>query len=43
VVYRNGPGEVVPGISVVPTGGHSVGLQSVKVTTRRGIVVLAPT
>src|SRR5271157_1314807 len=23
VVYRTGPGEIVPGISVVPTGGHS--------------------
>ena len=41
VVYRTGPGEVVPGISVVPTGGHSAGLQFVKVNTRRGIVVLA--
>jgi glyoxylase-like metal-dependent hydrolase (beta-lactamase superfamily II) len=41
VVYRNGPGEVAPGISVIPTGGHSVGLQFVKVNTRRGIVVLA--
>ena len=41
VVYRNGPGEIVAGISVVPTGGHSAGLQFVKVNTRRGIVVLA--
>ena len=41
VVYRTGPGEVAPGISVVPTGGHSVGLQFVKVNTRRGVVVLA--
>lgn len=41
VVYRTGPGEVVPGIGVVPTGGHSAGLQFVKVNTRRGIVVLA--
>ena len=41
VVYRTGPGEIAPGISVVPTGGHSAGLQFVKVNTRRGIVVLA--
>jgi glyoxylase-like metal-dependent hydrolase (beta-lactamase superfamily II) len=41
VVFRTGPGEIVPGISVVPTGGHSVGLQFVKLNTRRGIVVLA--
>ena len=41
VVYRTGPGEVVPGISVVPTGGHSAGLQFVKVNSRRGVVVLA--
>ncbi|HTZ70968.1 MAG TPA: N-acyl homoserine lactonase family protein [Acetobacteraceae bacterium] len=41
VVYHNGPADVVPGISVVPTGGHSAGLQFVKVNTARGIVVLA--
>ena len=41
VIYQNGPAEIVPGISVVPTGGHSAGLQFVKVNTRRGIVVLA--
>ena len=41
VVYKNGPGEIVPGISVVPTGGHSAGLQFVKVNTRRSVVVLA--
>jgi len=41
VAYRTGPGEILPGISVVPTGGHSAGLQFVKVNTARGIVVLA--
>ena len=41
VVYRTGAGEILPGISVVPTGGHSAGLQFVKVNTARGIVVLA--
>ena len=41
VVYYNGAAEVLPGISVVPTGGHSAGLQFVKVNTQRGTVVLA--
>jgi glyoxylase-like metal-dependent hydrolase (beta-lactamase superfamily II) len=41
VVYYNGPADIAPGISVVPTGGHSAGLQFVKVNTARGIVVLA--
>jgi glyoxylase-like metal-dependent hydrolase (beta-lactamase superfamily II) len=41
VQYCNGPADLLPGISVVPTGGHSAGLQFVKVNTRRGVVVLA--
>ena len=41
VVYHNGPADILPGISIVPTGGHSVGLQFVKVNTARGVVVLA--
>jgi glyoxylase-like metal-dependent hydrolase (beta-lactamase superfamily II) len=41
VVYHNGPADVLPGISIVPTGGHSAGLQFVKVNTKRGVVVLA--
>ncbi len=41
VSYHDGPAEIVPGISVVPTGGHSAGLQFVKVNTKRGVVVLA--
>jgi glyoxylase-like metal-dependent hydrolase (beta-lactamase superfamily II) len=41
VAYHNGPADVLPCISIVPTGGHSAGLQFVKVNTRRGVVVLA--
>ncbi len=41
VRYHNGPADLLPGIAVVPVGGHSAGLQFVKVNTRRGIVVLA--
>ena len=41
VVYHNGAAEVADGIGVVPTGGHSAGLQFVTVNTRRGVVVLA--
>ncbi|WP_428490970.1 N-acyl homoserine lactonase family protein [Rhodopila sp.] len=41
VVYHNGAAEVADGINVVPTGGHSAGLQFVKVNTKRGVVVLA--
>jgi glyoxylase-like metal-dependent hydrolase (beta-lactamase superfamily II) len=33
--------EIVPGVTVHHIGGHSKGLQSVRVTTRRGHVVLA--
>jgi glyoxylase-like metal-dependent hydrolase (beta-lactamase superfamily II) len=41
VQYHNGPATVLPGIDIVPTGGHSAGLQFVKVSTARGVVVLA--
>jgi glyoxylase-like metal-dependent hydrolase (beta-lactamase superfamily II) len=41
VVYHNGPAQVLPGIAVYPTGGHSAGLQFVTVETSRGKVVLA--
>jgi len=41
VRYHNGPANVVPGIDIVPTGGHSVGLQFATVNTARGVVVLA--
>jgi glyoxylase-like metal-dependent hydrolase (beta-lactamase superfamily II) len=41
VVFYNGAGEPAPGISLHLTGGHSAGLQYVRVHTRRGWVVLA--
>jgi glyoxylase-like metal-dependent hydrolase (beta-lactamase superfamily II) len=41
VQYYNGPATPLPGIDLVPTGGHSAGLQFVKVATKRGVVVLA--
>ena len=41
VVYHNGPAVILPGIGLVPTGGHSAGLQFVNVNTRRGNVVVA--
>lgn len=41
VVFRDGAAEVVPGVEVHRTGGHSRGLQCVRVMTRRGPIVLA--
>ncbi|HKF08713.1 MAG TPA: N-acyl homoserine lactonase family protein [Xanthobacteraceae bacterium] len=41
VAFHDGEDEVAPGISVHHIGGHSKGLQSVRVKTRRGPVVLA--
>ncbi|MDR3538541.1 MAG: N-acyl homoserine lactonase family protein [Acetobacteraceae bacterium] len=41
VIYYNGPAQVLPGITIHPTGGHSAGLQFVCVETARGKVVLA--
>jgi glyoxylase-like metal-dependent hydrolase (beta-lactamase superfamily II) len=41
VVFHDGTDEVVPGVTVHHIGGHSKGLQSVRVATRRGHVVLA--
>ena len=41
VVFHNGAGEVAPGVEVHLIGGHSRGLQCVRVKTRRGQVVLA--
>ena len=37
----NGGAELAPGITLHPTGGHSAGLQFVRVHTKRGWVVLA--
>ena len=39
--FHDGVGEIVPGVTVHHIGGHSKGLQSVRVKTRRGYVVLA--
>ena len=41
VVFHDGDDEIAPGITVHRIGGHSRGLQSVRVKTRRGDVVLA--
>lgn len=39
--FVDGSGEVVPGVEVHRAGGHSAGLQVVRVRTARGAVVLA--
>ena len=41
VVFHNGDEEIAPGLSVHHVGGHTMGMQIVRVNTRRGIVVLA--
>jgi glyoxylase-like metal-dependent hydrolase (beta-lactamase superfamily II) len=41
VVFHDGASEVAPGITVHHVGGHAKGLQSVRVKTKRGYVVLA--
>jgi glyoxylase-like metal-dependent hydrolase (beta-lactamase superfamily II) len=41
VVFHRGEAEIAPGVSVHHIGGHTMGLQSVRVHTRRGWVVLA--
>src|SRR5262249_31449490 len=41
VTFHDGEDEIVPGVTVHHIGGHSKGLQSVRVNTRRGEVVLA--
>ena len=41
VVFHDGEDQIAPGITVHRIGGHSKGLQSVRVKTRRGYVVLA--
>jgi glyoxylase-like metal-dependent hydrolase (beta-lactamase superfamily II) len=41
VAFHDGASEIAPGITVHLIGGHSKGLQSVRVKTRRGYVVLA--
>ena len=41
VRFHDGDGEIAPGVSVHLIGGHTMGLQAVRVATRRGSVVLA--
>ena len=41
VAFHDGEDEIVPGVTVHRIGGHSKGLQCVRVKTRRGHVVLA--
>jgi len=41
VAFHDGAHEIVPGVSLHHIGGHSKGLQSVRVKTRRGHVMLA--
>jgi glyoxylase-like metal-dependent hydrolase (beta-lactamase superfamily II) len=41
VVFHDGDEELAPGISVHFVGGHTMGLQMVRVWTKRGWVVLA--
>jgi glyoxylase-like metal-dependent hydrolase (beta-lactamase superfamily II) len=41
VRFHDGAEEIAPGLSVHFIGGHTMGLQSVRVTTKRGAVVLA--
>jgi glyoxylase-like metal-dependent hydrolase (beta-lactamase superfamily II) len=41
VVFHDGTGQLAPGITVHRIGGHSKGLQCVRVKTKRGHVVLA--
>jgi glyoxylase-like metal-dependent hydrolase (beta-lactamase superfamily II) len=41
VTFHDGVDEIVPGVTVHHIGGHSKGLQSIRVKTQRGHVVLA--
>ena len=41
VEFHDGDDEIAPGLSVHHVGGHSLGLQMVRVKTRRGYIVLA--
>ncbi len=41
VTLYEGPAEIAPGITIHPVGGHTPGVQFVRVHTRRGYVVLA--
>lgn len=41
VLFHSGDAEIAPGLTVHHIGGHTLGLQSVRVWTRRGWLVLA--
>jgi glyoxylase-like metal-dependent hydrolase (beta-lactamase superfamily II) len=41
VVFHDGDAEIAPGVTLHHIGGHTAGMQSVRVPTRRGNVVLA--
>jgi len=41
VIFHDGDAEIAPGVSLHLIGGHTMGLQVVRVATRRGRVVLA--
>ena len=41
VTFHDGDAEIAPGLSVHSIGGHTMGLQCVRVMTRRGWLVLA--
>ena len=41
VRFHDGNGEIAPGVTLYHVGGHTMGLQIVRVATRRGWVVLA--
>jgi glyoxylase-like metal-dependent hydrolase (beta-lactamase superfamily II) len=41
VVFHDGDEEIAPGLSVHHVGGHTMGLQMVRVQTQRGFVVIA--
>jgi len=41
VVFHDGDGELEPGLQLLKIGGHTKGLQALRVHTRRGWVVLA--
>ena len=41
VVFHDGDDEIAPGVSVHYIGGHTMGIQCVRVKTRKGWVVLA--
>ena len=41
VVFHDGDAELAPGIELIKVGGHTQGLQAVRVHTERGWVVLA--